>query len=422
MVTILLEQIIELLKGFIDSFKDHAAEVAEKLGLISEDTSDINDTTEVIASLDSAIKDNTDILVANTGAIKNSSQATSTNTAAIASDTTVIRNNINTISVNSGKTAAFTEDVATNTLNILDKITTIASDTTQMRSDNQVIIANTNDLETYVKLLGKGLKKTSYIEGDLVEFNTDLRDSLVRNNLTIPVDANGITDIEYTLCGKNLLDPTNFYEGFANYTVDGNASIFPAYKYFATFHPIPADRDLIISYRSTDSTLLNLKNIYVVRTKYDKVVWFSGMQNFAYDEVKTIFIEGEPDTDILICITSDSSVVPIPTPIQGLIQVEFGDTATTYEPFTGHHYKEELGETLTQGGVLDLITGVLTRNDNTTKQLTPIDIKTNEGNNFIFNTSIRVWHNPNSDSYNIRGDINEIGYNETIYNVIEREV
>lgn len=422
MVTILLEQIIELLKGFIDSFKDHAAEVAEKLGLISEDTSDINDNTDTIVTLDSSIKNNTDILVANTGAIKNSSQATSVNTAAIASDTTVIRNNINTISVNSGKTAAFTEDTATNTLNILDKVTTIASDTTQMRSDNQVIIANTNDLETYVKLLGKGLKKTSYVEGDLVEFNTDLRDSLVRNNLTIPVDSNGVTDIEYTLCGKNLLDPSNFYEGMINYVVGGNASITPAYRYFITFHPIPADRDLIISFRTTDSTLQNLKSIYVVRTKYDKITWFSNVQTFSYDEVKTIFIEGEPDTDILICVASASSVVPIPTPIQGMIQVEFGDTATNFEPFTGHHYKEELGELLTQGGELDLITGVLTRNDNTTKQLTPIDIKTNEGNNFIFNTSIRVWHNPNTDSYNIRGDANEIGYNESIYNVIEREV
>lgn len=174
MVTILLEQIIELLKGFIDSFKDHAAEVAEKLGLISEDTSDINDNTDTIVSLDSDIKDNTDILVANTGAIKNSSQATSTNTAAIASDTTVIRNNINTISVNSGKTAAFTEDTASNTLNTLNKVTTIASDTTQIRHIDTNIYARLNSMYNQLDWLLYGVDFINTISGSSpIIFNTD---------------------------------------------------------------------------------------------------------------------------------------------------------------------------------------------------------------------------------------------------------
>lgn len=201
MVTILLEQIIELLKGFIDSFKDHAAEVAEKLGLISEDTSDINDNTDTIVSLDSAIKDNTDILVANTGAIKNSSQATSTNTAAIASDTTVIRNNINTISVNSGKTAAFTEDVATNTLNIYNKVTTIASDTTQIRHADYNIYARLNTMYTQLDWLLYGVDFINTISGaSPVVFNTD--------KPFIPI-KNIISNIGIIQTGSGIPSPDN---------------------------------------------------------------------------------------------------------------------------------------------------------------------------------------------------------------------
>ena len=55
-------------------------------------------------------------------------------------DLDAINNYIATISANTGATAGFAEDCATNTLDIYDKVVTIASDTTQMRSDNQIII------------------------------------------------------------------------------------------------------------------------------------------------------------------------------------------------------------------------------------------------------------------------------------------
>ena len=42
---------------------------------------------------------------------------------------------ISTISDNAGSTASFAEDIATNTLNTYNKVTTISEDTTQMRAD-----------------------------------------------------------------------------------------------------------------------------------------------------------------------------------------------------------------------------------------------------------------------------------------------
>lgn len=402
MVTILLEQIIELLKGFIDSFKDHAAEVAEKLGLISEDTSDINDNTEVIASLDSDIKDNTDILVANTGAIKNSSQATSTNTAAIASDTTVIRNNINTISVNSGKTAAFTEDVATNTLNILDKVTTIASDTTQMRSDNQVIIANTNDLETYVKLLGKGLKKESYADGVITSFNTDLKDVLNSYEIQLPASTNGYSEIEITRCGANLLDLSEY--DHRTVTTPGHSEEGGVLRsIFARFGRIPSDKPLTIRYKKTDPDSPAVA--FMITQIVDGIV-NNNTEFFAIaTDERSYHVNALPNSYIRFCLYSNSDL-EYPFFMNQIIITE-GTEEVEYTPFVGDHFYIDLGETLTIGGKLNVKTGLLTRTDGTTKQLQPLDIKTLIGDNNIYNS--------------VAG-FNDISYNESIYNVIEREV
>ena len=66
-------------------------------------------------------------------------------------------------------------------------------------------------------------------------------------------------------------------------------------------------------------------------------------------------------------------------------QIEQGSTSTTYEPYNGTTYPISLGETLTQGGSLNVKTGLLTRTDTTTSQLSGMpDIRTILGNNNIF--------------------------------------
>lgn len=282
MVTILLEQIIELLKGFIDSFKDHAAEVAEKLGLISEDTSDINDNTDTIVSLDSDIKDNTDILVANTGAIKNSSQTTSVNTAAIASDTTVIRNNINTISTNSGRTAAFTEDTATNTLNILDKVTTIASDTTQIRSVDNNIYSRLNNMENLINWSLYGIDFYMKAIGDnSVIFDTD-RDYIDLKALSVEIVA--------TQAGSGTPSPSNprAISGFSSATIVHNG-ISESFPFGQTVYGGLAD--------ITGGSVVSEWGYFTIPTTANYNT--SGGHNYTYNTPTGMIVEGGTHFDLI---------------------------------------------------------------------------------------------------------------------------
>ena len=87
MPTVLLEQIIEILTGWITA---------------------LNTIVSKITSIDSNVSD--------------------------------INQYIPVISANAGESATYTQATATNTLNTYNKVTMISEDTTQLRADNQVII------------------------------------------------------------------------------------------------------------------------------------------------------------------------------------------------------------------------------------------------------------------------------------------
>jgi len=87
------------------------------------------------------IKNNTASVVSPVNRISENVSAIKTNSDSAVSDLGVIKQFIPVISANSGTTAGYTEDTATNTLNIYNKIATISEDTTQLRADNQIIIS-----------------------------------------------------------------------------------------------------------------------------------------------------------------------------------------------------------------------------------------------------------------------------------------
>ena len=164
MPTVLLQAILDLLKGFVETWGNFAqyildvlADIFEKLGLledISDDVEAIKDNSQDIASDVGTIKTNTtnannylSQIQTNTGSvvtpvtqIKSNTDVIVTNTTSIASTNTAISNNMSGIASSASSAAAFAEDCANNTLDIYDKMVTVASDTTQMRADNQVII------------------------------------------------------------------------------------------------------------------------------------------------------------------------------------------------------------------------------------------------------------------------------------------
>lgn len=65
------------------------------------------------------------------------------------------------------------------------------------------------------------------------------------------------------------------------------------------------------------------------------------------------------------------------------IQIEIGSTATTYEPYRGETLTVDLGEAV-NNATFDWTTGVLTREDGTTKQLTPQEILALPGVNTFY--------------------------------------
>lgn len=181
MPTVLLEKILELLTNWsahineaLQNMLDKLTEANSTLDDIADDVDDINTTTTNIditttaisgkidvtnskidltnSKLDAAngylsdIKDNTGAVITPVNNIKNNTDAIKTADEISAAKLTSIENNINTIAVNSGKTAAFTEDTATDVHEIAARLQLISSDTTQMRADNATIIAILNQI------------------------------------------------------------------------------------------------------------------------------------------------------------------------------------------------------------------------------------------------------------------------------------
>lgn len=191
MVTILLEQILELLKGWLSSFTTWAEGVATTLGLIEEQTEyidDIYDDTEAIKTDTGNIATSNQLIVSNTQGINNRLRSIDPNV-------TAIKNNVGTISTNTGIAAAFSEDIATNTLNTLDKVTTIASDTTQIRADNVVVKADLDKIYDALKWSLVGIDTTETEEGiGSVSFDTDKTDPLDQFDIAFTAVQSGSGD------------------------------------------------------------------------------------------------------------------------------------------------------------------------------------------------------------------------------------
>lgn len=181
MPTVLLEKILELLTNWsaqinqalqsmldkLDTANDTLDDIADSADNIDQTTTSIDNTTTAISGkvdvtnakldltnskLDTANGTLTDIKT-NSGAIITPINLIKTNTDRIvaadetsATKLTSIDNYMSTIAVNSGKTAAYTEDTATDVHEIAARLQLISSDTTQMRADNQNIIAILNQI------------------------------------------------------------------------------------------------------------------------------------------------------------------------------------------------------------------------------------------------------------------------------------
>lgn len=180
MPTILLQEIRDLLTAFLTAINTKIEQMLDKLNDIKDDADAIKQNTDSLPD----IKINTDVLpgmaqdvdeinydVAQIDSKMDTANSTLTdiknNTGAIITPVSVIKNNVvdiksdadamvsdlndinaymNTISTNAGRCASADEDTATNTHEMSERLQLISSDTTQMRADNQTIIAILNQI------------------------------------------------------------------------------------------------------------------------------------------------------------------------------------------------------------------------------------------------------------------------------------
>lgn len=351
MVTILLEQIIEILKGWLSSFTSWAEDVAEKLGLIEEATEYIDD----IYDDTTAIKDNTSSIVDSNTLIQGYSLNISNKTNNIDSNVTAIKNNVGSIATSSGAAAAFTEDIATNTLNIDNRLVTIGSDTTQIRSNSNTITADVSDIKSMLNYFSYGFIITEDIEGALCSFDTDLIDYLQNLNITINPDANGFSAVSIIRCGKNLLN--------VNYRDDSLANTISFYKNIGIL--LPAG-----TYTLSTSEVVNWYVVDYVANTNLFVKYNSNFITFTLNQ----------DTKVWF------NTYKVGINHNDLFQLEIGDEINEFESYTGNTYTVSLGQTVTDGGELNALTGVLKVNTTppTYSVVDPIAVKTFNGINNIW--------------------------------------
>ena len=191
MITVLLEKIITILEGWIQSFTSHAQHVEDKLDSLDQTASDIETNTDPIPE----IRDNTAAVITPINNIKSNTDSIATSSQTSANNTTAILNNVGTLSTNTGRAAAFAEDCANNTLDIKDKITTIASDTTQLRADTDELNTMSDKIYEALKwgLADKYIDETESGPSPM-SFDTDIADDLISLKIGIEAQQTGTGD------------------------------------------------------------------------------------------------------------------------------------------------------------------------------------------------------------------------------------
>lgn len=390
MITVLLEKIITILEGWIQSFTSHAQHVEDKLDSLDQTASDIKTNTDPISD----IADNTGAVVtpvqnikSNTDSIKQSSQTSANNT-------TAILNNISTLSTNTGRAAAYAQDCANNTLDILDKVTTIASDTTQIRA-NTAAIEDIKDLMQYYFI---NTIVTEDSEGVIANFDTDLEDYLQKAVVTIPADPTGYTGITLTKCGKNL-NPYNEYNSLIPAPLWGTNFVFlerllktlPAgvYTLRNKYKIISLPDNNTVQYGTPYVRALIGEN-YVALNSYSVLTDNSPAVGKIYERTTVITITPEAVGNIahvyLYCDSSDHSSANRGTYIAYDFQLEEGNVATEYEAYKAVTYPVSFGSTITDGAEADLLSGLVKVNTTPVSfiQIQPIAVRTYEGINNIY--------------------------------------
>ena len=369
MITILLEKIITILEGWIQSFTSHAQHVEDKLDSLDQTASDIETNTEPISD----IADNTGAVVtpiqnikSNTDSIKQSSQTSANNT-------TAILNNISTLSTNTGRAAAFAEDCANNTLDIKDKVTTIASDTTQIRADNANIAADVSSINQALGYYLANTPVTEDVEDNICNFDTDLEDYLQKLKVVIPADLTGFSSIDIIHTGSNIWNEV-WEEGIYSNT-NGVKGTAPNRIRSKDYIPCRPNTSYFYFYGGS------IANLWLRICYYDKNFTFissdnNKLFNMSYTAPNTAYY-------LTICCVNANI-----TTYSNDISVNYPSSDTEYHAYNpnSHDITVSFGTTITDGAEINLLDGIIKINSIPVsyQSILPIAVRTYKGVNNIY--------------------------------------
>ena len=356
MITVLLEQIIQLLKGWFESFNNHAEAVEESLTDLNNTASDIELNTDPIPE----IRDNTGAVITPITQIKTNTDSIKTDVTQIKTDTGIIKNNANSIATSAGAAAAFAEDCATNTLDIKDKITTIASDTTQIRTNTGNTSDDVSDIKDILRNFAGVMTTTESASGPVCNFDTDLSENLVAYDFKFsatqesgtpapadPKTITGVNQIPVYRTGKNMLNnqlnsqslngTTVTVNADKSITVSGTPSIQTRFLVFSgDFLKI---RTACIFSRGTAPTGIRF---YCTKNSGGTVTYPTLSDGYNMNTVGDVF----SNIRLEVNTTYDG------TPVTLYPMIELGSTVTAYAPYKCNNYTLALGDTYYGGSAV----------------------------------------------------------------------
>lgn len=220
----------------------------------------------------------------------------------------------------------------------------------------------------------KALPTLDTASGSIATFDTDMTENLVKCVCEV---ASGASEINVSACGKNLLDKDN--ANVINDYIDRvNLKYIANSSHRLVYIPIKPNATYTVSKSSVSSR-------FAIAVSPDIPVnngnVSDAIQNNNATELTITAGASDRYLAVWFWFTQDTLT---PEQILDSLQIELGSTATTYEPFNGTTYNIPFGETLSGDGTFDVLSGILTRSDDTTKQLSANYIQTINGINNIW--------------------------------------
>lgn len=201
----------------------------------------------------------------------------------------------------------------------------------------------------------KALPIVDTASGSIAAFDTDMTENLVGCVCEV---TSGSSEINVSRTGKNIITGK-----LLNANISSAGKIIVDTDYNMYYAPIKQGLEYIITAQNR------------IWGFFEDV---PQQQSISYDGQRVLssnFTFTAPITGYVCFRTNNTDTTP---------QCEYGSVATAYEPYNGTTVNISFGETLSGNGSLDVLSGILTRSDDTTKQLNANYIQTLNGLNNIW--------------------------------------